>query len=440
MDSSLYFLSMWNIITFVSDQNHVPENMNTELFIARRMMQGKSNSSNYSRPIVKIAVIGISIGLIVMILAISVLTGFKQEISDKVIGFGSHLQIRNFDNNTSYETLPITEDQDWIPELLEIPHVVNVQKYITKAGIIQTDDYLQGVVLKGVDTDFSWDFLEKHLVEGEALNITDSTKTNGVLISSNIADKLNLELGDKVKMFFIQEPPRMRRFTIEGIYDTQLEEMDKVFTFCDIKHLKKLNNWEDNQISGFEIQIDDIHALAEVDLATTRMVGSHFSPDRQTLAVDNVFDQNPQIFDWLNLQDKNMWVILVLMLIVAGFNMISGLLIIILERTNMIGIMKSIGAHNASVQKIFLYHAAFLIGRGLIWGNLIGIGICLIQQHFGIIHLDPSSYYVATVPINLSFLPILILNLGTILITVLMLILPSMLVTRISPADAIRFD
>jgi len=414
--------------------------MNTERFIAKRLMQGKTNNSNYSRPIVKIAVWGISIGLIVMILAVAVLTGFKQEISNKVIGFGSHLQVRNFDNNISYETVPITENQEWIDDALAISNVHNIQKYITKAGIIQTENYIQGVVMKGIDDDFSWSFLKDYLIEGDTLTITDTANSNNIVISANIANKLNLQLGDKVKMFFIQEPPRMRRFTIHGIYDTQLEEMDKIFVFCDIKHLRKLNNWDDDQISGFEVQIDDIQHLQAVDLALTRLVGSKFSPDNSTLAVDNVFDQYPQIFDWLSLQDKNMWVILILMLIVAGFNMISGLLIIILERANMIGIMKSIGANNISIQKVFLYHAAFLIGRGLLWGNIIGIGLCVLQQQFGIIQLDPSSYYVATVPVNLSFLPILLLNVGTILITVLMLILPSMLVTRISPADAIRFD
>ncbi|MEA1874117.1 MAG: ABC transporter permease [Bacteroidota bacterium] len=414
--------------------------MNTERFIARRLMQGKTGNSNYSRPIVKIAVWGISIGLIVMILAVAVLTGFKQEISNKVIGFGSHLQVRNFDNNISYETIPITENQEWIEDAKAIPNVNRIQKYITKAGIIQTEDYIQGVVMKGVDNDFSWKFLNNYLIKGDTLTITDTANSNNIVISANIANKLNLKLGDKVKMFFIQEPPRMRRFKIRGIYDTQLEEMDKIFVFCDIKHLRKLNNWEDDQVSGFEVNINDVEQLQAVDLALTRLVGSKYSPDNSVLAVDNVFDQYPQIFDWLSLQDKNTWVILILMLIVASFNMISGLLIIILERANMIGIMKSIGANNISIQKVFLYHAAFLIGRGLLWGNIIGIGLCILQQQFGIIQLDPSSYYVATVPVNLSFLPILLLNLGTIFITVLMLILPSMLVTRISPAEAIRFD
>ncbi len=414
--------------------------MNTELYIARRLMRGKADNSNYSRPIVKIAVIGISIGIVVMLLSVAVLTGFKKEISDKVIGFGSHLQIQNYDNNVSYETLPISANQSWIDDVKQISHVVNIQKYITKAGIIQTDDYLQGVVMKGIDTDFSWTFFSDYMLEGKTLQIVDSVKSNDIVLSKNIASRLNIKLGDKVKMYFIQDPPRMRKFKVAGIYDTQLEELDKVFVFCDIKHLRKLNNWSDNQVSGFEVQIDDLKALPETDKKLTRLLGSNFSPDGEVLLVETIFNQYPQIFDWLDLQDKNMWVVLILMLVVAGINMISGLLIIILERANMIGVLKALGSPNVSIQKIFLYHAAMLIGKGLLWGNLIGIGVCVLQQQFGIIHLDPSSYYVTTVPINIQCLPVLLINLGTVLITVLMLVLPSMLVTRISPAEAIQFD
>jgi lipoprotein-releasing system permease protein len=237
--------------------------MNLELYIARRLAQGKKDSNNYSKPIVKIAVIGISIGLVVMILSIAILTGFKQEISNKVIGFGSHLQITNYDNNSSYETQAITENQTWLDQAESLPHVTNIQKYITKAGIIQTDKYLQGIVLKGIDSDFDWSFFGSHMIEGNILSITDSVKNNGIVISAFIANQLKLKIGDKVKTYFIQDPPRMRKFTIVGIYDTQLEELDKVFAFADIKHLKKLNNWEDDQTSGFEFQLDDINILTK---------------------------------------------------------------------------------------------------------------------------------------------------------------------------------
>ncbi|HKK66990.1 MAG TPA: ABC transporter permease [Bacteroidales bacterium] len=414
--------------------------MNTELYIARRLLKGKKNKSNYSRPIVNIAVTGIALGLVVMILAVSILTGFKREIRDKVSGFGSHLQVTNYDNNNSFETQPITENQDWIDEVQDLDGVTNVQRYITKAGIIQTDEYLQGIMLKGVDTDFYWEFFRQQLVDGSIPEITDSTKTNDVLISRYLANQLKLKTGDDLRMYFIEDPPRMRKFTIKGIYDSELEELDKVYVFADIKHLRKLNNWKDDQVSGFEILIDDFDKLIDMDWEVTRIVGNNYSPDRESLQVKNITVQFPQIFDWINLQDTNMWVILILMVTVAGFNMVSGLLIIILERANMIGILKSLGSPNASIRRIFLYHAGFLISRGLLWGNLIGVGLCLLQQQFGIISLDPASYYVSTVPINLNIIHLLLLNISTMLITVLMLLLPSMLVTRISPSEAIKFD
>ncbi|MDA3820308.1 MAG: ABC transporter permease [Candidatus Delongbacteria bacterium] len=413
--------------------------MNTELYIARRLLKGKKNKQNYSRPIVNIAVAGIALGLIVMIIAVSVLTGFKQEISNKVSGFGSHIQVTNYDSSSSYETQPITENQDWLDEVRKLDHVTHIQRYITKAGIIKTESCLEGVMLKGVDTDFDWSFFKTYLTEGDIPHITDSATYNDVLISENLARRLKLNTGDDLRMYFIQDPPRMRKFEISGIYNTQLEELDKVFIFVDIKHLRKLNNWDENQISGFEILIDDFDYLFETDMAVTRIVGNNYSPDLESLRVKNITAQYPQIFDWLNLQDTNMWVILILMVVVAGFNMVSGLLIIILERTNMIGILKSMGTTNFSIRKVFLYHAGFLISRGLLWGNLLGIGLCLLQQQFGLIKLDPESYYVSMVPINLNVLHLLVLNAATMLVTILMLIVPSMLVTRISPSDAIKF-
>lgn len=414
--------------------------MNTELYIARRMLRGEKNKGNYSRPIVNIAVTGIALGLVVMILAVAILTGFKQEIRNKVSGFGAHLQVTNYDNSSSFETRPITENQEWIEPVSELEGVQNIQRYITKAGIIQTEEYLQGIMLKGVDTDFNWKFFRQQLVDGHVPQISDSSKTNEALISQYLANQLMLSVGDDLRMYFIQEPPRMRKFIISGIYDSELEELDKIFVFADIKHLRKLNNWEDDQISGFEILIDDFDKLIEMDRKATRIIGNNYSPDRETLTVKNITTQYPQIFDWINLQDTNMWVILILMVLVAGFNMVSGLLIIILERANMIGTMKSLGATNFTIRKIFLYHAGFLITRGLLWGNLIGIGLCVLQQSFGLITLDAASYYVSTVPVNLNLLHLLILNIGTMLITVLMLIVPSMLVTRISPSEAMNIN
>lgn len=414
--------------------------MNTELFIARRIVSRQHSKNSFSRPVVAVAVGGISIGLAVMILAVAIVTGFKKEISEKVIGFGAHLQIVNYDNNTSYETLPITKNQDWVDDIAEMPGIESINMYIVKAGIVKTDENLHGVVFKGIDKDYNWKFFNQYLVEGDTLIIADSVKSNGVVISKYIADALELKLGDSFAAYFIQDPPRMRKFTITGIYNTQLQDLDKIFVLADIKHLRKLNDWEDDQITGFEIHVSDFSKLVEHEIAINRIVGNNFSPDGSALKVTNIGEEYPGIFDWLSLLDINVLVILILMVSVAGFNMISGLLVIILERVNMIGILKSMGATNFKVGKVFVHVSGFLISRGLLIGNVIGIGICLLQKYTGLITLDPESYYVAVVPVNIDFLHILLLNVGTLVITVAMMILPSMIVSKISPADSIRFN
>jgi lipoprotein-releasing system permease protein len=414
--------------------------LNTELFIARRIVSRQHSKNNFSRPVVAVAVGGISIGLAVMILAVSIVTGFKKEISEKVIGFGAHLQIVNYDNNTSYETLPITKNQDWVDDIAEMQGIESINMYIVKAGIVKTDDNLHGVVFKGIDKDFNWKFFNQYLVDGDTLIIADSVKSNGVVISKYIADALELKLGDSFAAYFIQDPPRMRKFTITGIYNTQLQDLDKIFVLADIKHLRKLNDWEEDQITGFEIHVSDFSKLVEHEIAINRIVGNNFSPDGSALKVTNIGEEYPGIFDWLSLLDINVLVILILMVSVAGFNMISGLLVIILERVNMIGILKSMGATNFKVGKVFVHVSGFLISRGLLIGNVIGIGLCLLQKYTGLITLDPESYYVAVVPVNIDFLHILLLNVGTLVITVAMMILPSMIVSKISPADSIRFN
>ncbi|HOZ30910.1 MAG TPA: FtsX-like permease family protein, partial [Bacteroidales bacterium] len=321
-----------------------------------------------------------------------------------------------------------------------IPGIESVNKFIVKAGILKTDEYLHGVVFKGIDTDFNWKFFNQYMVEGDTLVIADSVKSNNVVISQYIAKALKLKVGDSFAAYFIQDPPRMRKFNVLGIYNTQLEDLDKIFVFVDIKHLRKLNDWEDDQITGFEINVDDFSKILEYEIAVNRIVGNNFSPDGSMLKVKNIQEDYPGIFDWLSLLDINVWVILILMVSVAGFNMVSGLLVIILEKVNMIGILKSLGAENIRIEKVFIYVAGFLIGRGLLFGNIIGIGLCLIQMYTGVITLDPESYYVSTVPINLNVVHIIILNVGTMIVTLLMLTVPSMIISRISPADSIRFN
>lgn len=414
--------------------------MNTELFIARRLVSDKENRKSISRSIVRIAVFGISLGLTVMIIAVSVVTGFKEEIRNKVIGFGAHIQIINFDSNLSFETNPVSEDQDFYPHLDTLEGIEHIQVYATKAGIIKTGDNIEGVVLKGVSTDFNWSFFNKNIMEGTTLSLTDTATSNDILISKYTARRLELKAGDDIAMYFVQDPPRMRRLTIKGIYETSLEEFDRTFAISDIRHIQKLNNWEDDMVSGFEVFISDFDELPQMTALVREKAGFLFTEDGDKLRVINILDKYPQIFDWLELQNINVVVILALMLLVAGFNMVSGLLILILERTNMIGILKALGSNNFSIRKIFLYQSSFLIMRGLFWGNLIGIGLAFLQDQFKFIKLDQASYYIAYAPINLSFTNLLLLNTGTLIITVLMLLIPSMMISRISPEKSIKFN
>lgn len=414
--------------------------MNVEFFIAKRIASERQQENRISRPIVTIAVIGIALGVAAMIISTATVTGFKNQIRDKVIGFGSHIQILNLDSNDSYETSPVNKNQEFLPNLSSMPGVKHIQVFGTKAGIIKTDTEIQGIVLKGIGSDFNWDFFEESLIEGKLFTVSDSIKTNKVLISKYISDLLKLKVDDSFTMYFVQDPPRVRKFTVSGVYETSLEDFDKIFILADIGHIQKLNNWDDNQVSGFEIAIDDFKDIEVKKWEAQNIVGLELTESGNRLRVLSIIDKYPQIFDWLNLQDLNVWIILTLIFLVAGFNMVSSLLILILERTNMIGILKALGTRNWSIRKVFLYQSAYLILKGLFWGNLIGIGLCLIQFHFGIIKLDQASYYLSEVPINLNLYIVLGLNVGTLILTIVMLLVPSYLISRISPVKTIRFN
>jgi lipoprotein-releasing system permease protein len=414
--------------------------MNLPYFIANRLIKGRREGTSFSRPINVIAIVGIAMGLAVMILAVAILTGFKQQIREKVVGFGSHIQILNFDTNISFETTPISDTQKFIPKIKQIPGISHLEVFAIKAGIIRTDEDIQGVVLKGIGSDFDWNYFKSNMVDGSVFTVTDTGRTDKVIISKKIADMLRLKTGDSFNMLFIQDPPRMRKFTISGIYETSLEEFDKMYVFCDIAHIKKLNGWRNDQVSGFEIFINDFDKLEQLTSEVRDAIGYKITEENTKFKVTNIRIRYPQIFDWLNFQDVNVIIIILLMLIVAGFNMISGLLILILEKTNMIGVLKSLGAEDLTIRRVFLYQAAYLIGKGLFWGNLIGIGLAFLQLKTGIITLDPTSYYIKTVPINLELIHILLLNAGTMAAIILMLLVPSQLITRITPVKAIKYD
>jgi lipoprotein-releasing system permease protein len=414
--------------------------MNLPYFIAQRLIKGRREGTSFSRPINIIAIIGIAMGLAVMILAVSILTGFKQQIRDKIVGFGSNIQILNFDSNYSLETIPISDTQSFIPKIKQMPGIKHVQVFATKAGIIKTEDAIQGVVLKGVGRDFDWRFFKSNIVDGFVFAVTDTGRTNEVIISKKISDMLRLKTGDSFSMYFVQDPPRSRKFTISGIYETSLEEFDKMYVYCDIGHIKRLNGWSDDQVSGFEIFINDFDKLDEMTMAVRDAIGYRLLEDETKYKVTNIRMRYPQMFDWLNFMDMNVIIIIILMLLVAGFNMISGLLILILEKTNMIGVFKALGSENVTIRKVFLYQAAYLISKGLFWGNIIGIGLAFIQLKTGLITLDPTSYYLRTVPVNLQLSHILLLNAGTMAAIILMLLVPSQLISRITPVKAIKYD
>lgn len=414
--------------------------MKAEFLIAKRITFSRGADRNFSAPIVNISVAGIALGLAVMIISMAVVTGFRNEVSSKVTGFSADIQISNFDANNSFETQPINSNEVPIDSIRQLDGVVHIQPYIVKSGIIKTQDNIQAIALKGIDSEYDWSFLRSHIVVGDTFAIVDTVKSNRIFLSSYIANLLHLGVGDKLSVYFVQDPPRVRPFIISGLFKTSIEDFDHVFAFVDMRHLQKVNDWQSDQITGFEITIDDFSRLDELSDSIFFIAGNNFTQGGANVKVTNIKERYPQIFDWLNLQDMNVWVILALMLAVAGFNMISGLLILILEKTNMIGMLKAIGYNNWNIQKIFLIQSFFLITKGLAWGNIIGIGLCLLQQQFAIIPLDEASYYMSTVPINMQIAHIVALNIGTLAITMLIMLLPSLLISHISPAKAIKFN
>ncbi|MBP6609842.1 MAG: ABC transporter permease [Paludibacter sp.] len=412
--------------------------MSVEYFLAKRInfQQGRKN---VSRPAVRIAIIAIALGMAVMIIAIGVVIGFKQEVRNKVVGFGGHIRISNYDSNNTFETEPIMYDSSFFSAINKENGVQSVHRYATKPGIIKTDEDFQGIVLKGVDSTYDWSFFESGMIAGSVLNISDSLRNN-IIISKDLAKLLKLKLGDSFFTYFIKEQVKARKFTISGIYSTNFAEFDKLFILTDIRHLQRLNGWEPNQFSGYEVTLTDFDMQEVVSDALQGVANAHMNGSNQLYFIQTIKDLYPQMFGWLELLDINVWVILALMLAVAGFNMISSLLILILERANMIGVLKSIGATNWTVRKVFLYYAMFLIGKGMLWGNIIGISLCVLQYFFRIVPLDAEAYYVAYVPVLFNWTAIAFLNIGVFFASVFMMIGPSYLISKISPAKIIRYE
>lgn len=414
--------------------------MDWRLFVARRIYQSNEGGREVSKPAVRIAMVGIAIGLAVMIVSVAVVIGFKHQVRDKVVGLGSDITVTNFDSQQSYQTIPVMANDSVLRLLSAVKGVKHVQRYSTKPGMIMTDDNFLGMVLKGVSHEYDLSFLKAHLVEGEMPVFSDTVASNRVLVSRTIADKLHLKTGDKIYTYYIEDNVRARRLTIAGIYQTHFTAYDDLFLITDLYTVNRLNSWQPGQVSGVELAVDDYSMLEAVKEEVRSVLDMQIDAYGGVYYTQTVEESNPQIFAWLDLLDMNVWVILILMTGVAGFTMISGLLIIILERTNMIGVLKALGADNLSIRRIFLSFSVFLIGRGMLWGNIVGLALCFVQSQFHLFKLDPATYYVDRVPVEFNIWIYLLLNLCTLLVSVLMLVGPSYLVTRIHPAQSIRFE
>lgn len=418
--------------------------MNFPLFIAQRIY-GKQNlterKQQVSRPAVNIATAGVAIGLAVMIVSVCVVLGFKHTVRDKVTGFGSHITVADFLTLQTMEAYPVAMDDSMMNVLKSLPGVENVQRYAYKQGILKTDSDFLGVMFKGVGQEFDSTFIHDNMVEGSIPKFSDEVSGNKILVSKIMADKLKLKCGEKVfAYFFDQQGVRARRFTIQGIYETNLSQYDNTICFTDLYTAVKLNGWQPDQASGAEIAVKNFDLLDETASAVIKKVNKHTDKYGETYSSQTIKESNPQIFSWLDLLDLNVWIILVLMIAVSSVTMISALLIIILERTQMIGIMKALGARNKSIRRTFLWLSVFIIGRGLLIGNVIGIGIAMLQYFTGIVKLDPQTYYVSTVPVEFNWMFIALLNIATLLVSVFVLIVPSHLVSYVQPAKSMRYE
>lgn len=411
--------------------------MRLEYFIAKRLITTKNYKSSISAPIIKIAIAAIAIGIIMMIVSVATGVGLQQKIRQKIAAFNGHVIISNYDDNQSEgSVVPISMHQSFYPKFKNIDGISHVQATASKAGIIRTENAFEGIVFKGVGKDFRWTDLNEYIVAGRIPNLKTGLN-NEVIISKYLADRLQLKLGDKFNTFFMKEEgnklPNLRRFEIVGIYNSGFQEFDASYIIGDIRHVQRINKWKSDEVGEFEVFVDDFSMIKEKG----EEIYAEIPPTYNSITIQEKYYN---IFEWLKLFDFNIVVILIVMVIVATINMVVALLVLILERTQMIGILKSIGADNWKIRKIFLYNALYLIVRGLLWGNGIGIGLLLIQKYFGIVKLNPENYYVTEAPVVIEVMPIVALNLGTILVCLLVLLIPSYIITKISPVKAMRFD
>lgn len=413
------------------------DQLNYELFIAKRIIAAKQYKSSISSPIIKIAIIAIAMGMVIMMVSVATGIGLQEKIREKLSGFNGHIQITNFDDNNSEITLnPVSKKQDFYPKFTNIDGIKNVQVFATKAGIIRTKSDFEGIIFKGVGQEYDWTFFKEYLTKGKLPDFSKEV-SNDVLISEVISNRLDIHLGDEFNILFVKEDPAkapwIRVVTVVGVYNSGFQEFDENFVIADIRHIQKMNRWEADEVGGFEVLLNNFDEIQQKSDQIYLQTAS-------TLNSKSVIEKYPSIFEWISLFDNNMVLIIAIMILVAGINMITALLVLILERTQMVGILKALGAANFSIRKIFLYNAGYLIIIGLFWGNLIGLTLLFAQKYSGILTLDPSTYYVNTVPVHIDFGYIALLNIGTLLLCLSMLIIPSIIIAKISPAKSIKFE
>ncbi|MDT0676766.1 ABC transporter permease [Autumnicola musiva] len=410
--------------------------MNFEFFVVKRLISTKKYKSSISAPIMKIAVVAIAIGVIMMLVSFATGLGLQQKIRDKIAAFNGHVIISNYDNNSSQVTLePVSKDQDFYPNFEKVEGIEHLQAVATKFGVIRTATDFEGVIVKGVGEDYNWKYFKDFLVQGELPDVQNKLNDE-VLISDYLANRLQLKVGDKAPTYFLREDnerPLLRAFVITGIYDSGFQEFDELYMIADIRHIQRLNRWEEDEVGNFEVFIDDFD---EIDFKGNQI----YENTGSFLDTQTINQKYYAIFEWLSLFDFNIALIIGIMILVAGINMITALLVLILERTQMIGVLKALGSTDWTIRKIFLYNAGYLILRGLFWGNLIGIGLLLLQKYLKLFPLDPRTYYVTEVPVYLDWDYIVAVNIGTLILCMLMLLIPSIIISKISPVKAMKFE
>lgn len=411
--------------------------MNYEFFLAKRIIGSKAYKSSISAPIIKIGIAAIAIGIVVMMIAIATGIGLQQKIRDKVVAFNGHITITNYDSNNSQESVfPISKNQEFYPEFKSVNGINHIQAVATKFGVIRTETDFEGAILKGVGSDYNWNYFKEFLTEGRLPDYTKK-RNEEVLISQYLANRLQFKLGDKFQMIFKKEDPNklpnIITYSIVGIYNSGFQDFDAQYLIGDIRHIQRINKWKDDQIGSFEVFINDYSKLQQKGIEIYQNTPS-------TLNTQTIAEKFYSILEWIKIFDKNIYGIIGIMILVAGINMITALLVLILERTQMIGVLKALGSNNWSIRKLFIYNASYLIFLGLLWGNILGLGILFIQKYFKLFTLDPSVYYVTEAPVYISLGYIVALNIGTLILCLLMLLVPSYIITKISPVKAIRFE